>query len=350
MRFSNSDTEIESIQLPFPDRVSQFSPLPARVLRKNRDGRRTNVFGGVAFLGKPLPKRQSEFMRRRHFIAATASVPGLLQAAQTNSIPNRLAATDWTIGGRGKLEAFDLAIAAKLDGLQISFQPEPDTGKGEYDLRTEAGVEAVLEKSEGTGIGIASTAMGVFNSHPFKEIPQATEWARAGIDATRALGRDVMLLAFFGKNDLKNDEAGTAETIRRLKDVAPHAEERGVTLGLETTLDLAEHLHIIESVGSPAVQVYYDLGNSKGNGYPIYEEIRQLGSEMICEVHCKDKAGWLFGSGEVDFAKALAVLREIGYEDWFVLEGRPGEGLDALETLRRNGDYLAEIGYVRERK
>lgn len=285
-------------------------------------------------------------MNRRHFLSTTLGAAPLLtlpQSGWAQSSGNRIGITDWTIGARSKLEAFDLAKASNLACIQASFTPIPK--EEETDLRTEKDREALLQKSGETGVAIASTAMGVFNGQPFKQIPEAVEWAKAGVEATHLLGIEVMLMAFFGKNDLKNDAEGTAETIKRLKEVAPLAEERGVILGLETTIDADEHLHIIDSVGSPAVQVYYDTGNSHGNGYDINKEIRQLGNDLICEVHVKDKSDNIFGQGEVDFTAALQALEEIGYDRWYVLEGRKVGDFEQIETMEKHAEALRQIGY-----
>ncbi|MDF1660026.1 MAG: sugar phosphate isomerase/epimerase [Verrucomicrobiales bacterium] len=285
-------------------------------------------------------------MNRRDFLTTSLAATPVLTLPQigfSQSSGNRMGITDWTIGARSKLEAFDLAKASNLASIQTSFTPIP--GEGETDLSTEKDREALLLKSEETGVAIASTAMGVFNKYAFKAVPEAVEWAKAGVEATHMLGLEVMLMAFFGKNDLKNDAEGTAETIKRLKEVAPLAEERGVILGLETTIDADEHLHIIDSVGSPAVQVYYDTGNSHGNGYDINKEIRQLGNDLICEVHVKDKSGEIFGNGEVDFKGALQALEEIGYDRWYVLEGQKVGDFDQIETMEKHAAYLRQIGY-----
>lgn len=285
-------------------------------------------------------------MNRRHLISTALGAAPLLSLPQMTfgqATGNRIGITDWTIGARSKLEAFDLAKESNLGSIQASFTPIP--GKGETDLSTAKEREALLAKSKETGVSIASTAMGIFNRTPFKAAPEAVEWARAGIEATHLLGIEVMLLAFFGKNDLKGDTEGTAETIKRLKEVAPLAEDKGVVLGLETTIDADEHLHIIDSVGSPAVQVYYDTGNSHGNGYDIEKEIRQLGKELICEVHVKDKSKNIFGQGEVNFVGALKALEEIGYDRWFILEGGKVGDFSQTETMEKHADYLRKIGY-----
>lgn len=285
-------------------------------------------------------------MNRRHFFSGALGASSLLALPHfslSQGTGNRIGITDWTIGAKSKLEAFDLARQSRLGSVQASFTPVPEDG--ETDLSTERDREALLRKSEETGVAIASTAMGIFNRVPFKAAPEAVEWAGAGVEATHQLGLEVMLLAFFGKNDLKNDAEGTAETIRRLKQVAPLAEDRNVTLGLETTIDADEHLHIIESVGSPAVKVYYDTGNSQGNGYDIEKEIRQLGRELICEVHVKDKSGEIFGQGEVDFVGALEALEEIGYDRWFILEGGKVGDFSQKETMEKHAAHLRSIGY-----
>ncbi len=285
-------------------------------------------------------------MNRRHFFATALGAAPLLtfpQLSFAQASGNRIGITDWTIGARSKLQAFNLAKESNLASIQASFTPVP--GEGETDLRTERDREALLQRSKETGVGIASTAMGIFNQHPFKSIPEAVDWAKQGVEATHLLGVEVMLMAFFGKNNLKNDAEGTAETIKRLKEVAPLAEERNVILGLETTIDADEHLHIIDAVGSPAVQVYYDTGNSHGNGYDIEKEIRQLGNELICEVHVKDKGKAIFGQGDVDFVGALQALEEIGYDRWYILEGGRVGDFSQIETMEKHAAYLRKIGY-----
>ena len=285
-------------------------------------------------------------MNRRQLIStalATAPFVTAPQSAFSQASGNRIGITDWTIGAPSKLEAFSLAKNSNLGSVQASFTPVPK--EGETNLSSERDREALLRRSKETGVAIASTAMGIFNRNPFKAASEAVDWAKAGIEATHLLGVEVMLLAFFGKNNLKDDADGTAETIKRLKEVAPLAEDKGVILGLETTIDADEHIHIIESVGSPAVQVYYDTGNSHGNGYDIEKEIRQLGNDLICEVHVKDKSKKIFGQGEVDFVGALEALKEIGYDRWFILEGGKVGDFSHTETMEKHAAYLRKIGY-----
>ncbi len=253
----------------------------------------------------------------------------------------RLGSTDWSIGAAGAPKAFEYAKEAKLEGLQVSYLPSGMTKGPQVSFDDEEAQKMYLKLADETGIEITSTAMGILNRHPFKSDPRAVDWVKGGIRATAALGENVMLLAFFGRNDLKNDPEGTAETIARLKQVTPLAEEMGITLALETTLNEAEHRHILEAVDSPALKVYYDTANSHANGYPIAEEIVSLGKDgLIAEVHFKDKQGWLFGAGEVNFPEAVKALQTISYSGWVVLEGQAAEGKTLQETAAANAVYL----------
>ena len=107
-------------------------------------------------------------------------------------------------------------------------------------------------------------------------------------------------------------------------------------LGLENTITARQGLEIIDQIGSPMVQVYYDVGNSTGNGYDVPGEIRLLGNDRICEVHLKDWKTKMLGrpEGQVDMKAAAKALADIGYDKWLVLEtsGRTGHFIEDTRT------------------
>ena len=85
------------------------------------------------------------------------------------------------------------------------------------------------------------------------------------------------------------------------------SEKKGVILGLENYLSAEDNRTILDRVGSPAVQVYYDVGNSTDKGRDVVKEIRALGPR-ICEFHAKD-AGYMLGQGRIDFHAADGLLQ-----------------------------------------
>lgn len=249
----------------------------------------------------------------------------------------QIGACDWSIGGHSKIEALDTAKAIGLDGLQISLgNVENNMHLRRADVR-----DAYREASNRTGIKLGSLAIGEMNSVPYKSDPRTEAWVSDSIDVAKDLGIQVVLLAFFGKGDLKNDAAGTREVIRRLKKVASKAEAADVYLAIESWLSAEEHMEIIEAVGSSHVKVYYDVANSTQMGYDIYREIDLL-KDLICEVHMKEN-GALLGKGVIDFVKVRRALDAIHYQGWIHIEGAIPKGAEMMASYKANQQFLRQI-------
>jgi len=249
----------------------------------------------------------------------------------------RIGACDWSIGGHSKTEALTTARKIGLDGVQVSL------GKLENNMHLrQASVQQLYkEASAATGVAIAGLAIGEMNQIPYKSDPRAEEWVSDSIDVAQAMGCPVVLLAFFSEGDLKNDEKGQQEVIRRLRKVAPKAEKAGVVLGIESWLSAEEHLRILDAVGSSHVKVYYDVANATTMGYDIYKEIPLLNTR-IAEVHMKEN-GNLLGQGVVDFRKVRQALDGIGYKGWIHIEGAVPKGADMLQSYIANCRFLRQI-------
>ena len=198
------------------------------------------------------------------------SYAGVFKAfSQNKSDRFKIGACDWSIGQSSNVEAISLAKKIGLDGVQISL----GNVSNDMHLRQDKVQKSYLEASRQYGVAIGGLAIGTLNSVPYKSDIRTEQWVSDSIDVAKIMGTKVILLAFFGKGDLKGDKAGTDEVIRRLKKVAPKAEENGIILGIESWLSAKEHMVIIDAVGSPNVKVYYDVANSNKMGYNIYEEI-----------------------------------------------------------------------------
>ena len=195
----------------------------------------------------------------------------------------KLGVCDWTIEKSGDPRALDLAAKLGLAGVQVSLNIKDDS----LLLTSESVQKIYLDAAKRHGVEIASFALGDLNNMPLQSDPRAEKWVSESIAIGQAMKVKIILVPFFGKADLRNDAPGVEAVIEILKRLAPNAEKAGVILGLESWLSADEHLKIIEHVGSPAVQVYYDVGNSQEAGYDIFKEIRLLGNQ-ICQLHAKD--------------------------------------------------------------
>jgi sugar phosphate isomerase/epimerase len=264
------------------------------------------------------------------------SEPGRETSAKRTGL--RIGVCDWSIRKRGDVDALKVAAGFGFDGVQISM----GTAADDMRLRNPELQRAYLDYSQETGVSLASLAIGELNNVPYKSDDRAAQWVLDSIDVCKALGLKVVLLAFFNDGDLKNDEQGTDVVVERLRTAAPLAEKAGVALGIESWLSADEHLDIIDRVGSPALKVYYDLGNSAKMAYDIYAEVERLGRlGLICELHAKDYEG-LFGSGVIDFARIRTILDDIGFDGWINAEPVKSP-LGFEESMRSDLAHLREV-------
>ncbi|MFH1763413.1 MAG: sugar phosphate isomerase/epimerase family protein [Gemmatimonadota bacterium] len=266
---------------------------------------------------------------------------------------------DWNLGPMCDPEQIPKAADAHLTGIQVSLGRDPE----QILLRGRAVRQRYVEMGAQYGVTFHSIALGLYNSYPLAEEPRCAVWLIEAIETAVALGARNVLMAFFGDGDLRLrdengefvneaeggfasfrlDERKVGSVVDTLTQVVPRARDAGVALGLENTLAAAQNLEIISRVGSEWLQVYYDLGNSTGNGYDVPAELRMIGSDRLCEVHLKDWNTPLLGSeeGMVDNGAAAAALREIGYDKWLVLE-TSGRQDQFVEDTRANVAWAKE--------
>ncbi|MFC1575336.1 sugar phosphate isomerase/epimerase family protein [Gemmatimonadota bacterium] len=266
---------------------------------------------------------------------------------------------DWNLGPMCDPEQIPRAAEAHLTGIQVSQGRDPE----QILLRDASVRQRYVELGSEHGVTFHSIALGLFNTYPLADEPRSAVWLVEAIETAAALGASNVLMAFFGNGDLRfKDESGefvneaqgefasfrldeqkVGSVVDTLVQVIPRARDAGVALGLENTISAAQNLEIIDRVGSEWLQIYYDLGNSTGNGYDVPAELRLIGNHRLCEVHLKDWNTPLLGSeeGMVDNGAAAAALGDIGYDKWLVLEtsGRRDQFL---------GDTRANVAWAKE--
>jgi L-ribulose-5-phosphate 3-epimerase len=190
-------------------------------------------------------------------------------------------------------------------------------------------------------VAVASLAIGALNTFPYKSDPATEQWVLDSVGVMQRMRQRVTLLAFFNKGDLVGDAAGVDAVIGRLKKLAPRAESAGVVYGIESWLKAPELERILDAVNSPAIKVYYDVGNMQKVGEDVGAAIRRLGRERICEVHFKDYDD-LYGKGSMDFPNVRRALDAIGYRGWVGIEGVKVP-LGVEESIRYDLEYLRPL-------
>lgn len=264
-------------------------------------------------------------------IAAAASIlsPLLARAGERGF---KIGVCEWSLR-KSDPSSLDLAREIGFDGVMVDVGSRKD----HIHLRDPAMQQAYEDASRRTGVQIASLGMTELVHTPLKSDPRACIWIIDCIAVTQAMGLKVLQLPFFAAGEIKGDPVAIGHVAEYLKELAPHAEKAGVILGLENNLNAADNLDLLQRIGSPAVQVYYDVGNSSGQGYDIYQEIRTLKGH-ICELHAKDGKHML-GQGPIDFHKVRQAVDDIDYRGWVHVEAA------VVHSLVE--DYRADLAYLR---
>ena len=211
-------------------------------------------------------------------------------------------------------------LASRIPGLsgvelQMIF-------KGE-DLSDRATALRYKRDANRWGLEIPSIA-GVWKPHQsIFDTAAAEQTLRGAIQAAELLGSSVILVSQFRPNCPDMDKESSWGPVAQLfRKVAPAAADAGVTLGLETSLRPAEDLALLQHIGSPNVQVYFDATNVETN-HPgeAVPGIGVLGRDHITQCHLKNEQRLLDQApARVNWTEALHALRRIAYDGWFVFE------------------------------
>jgi sugar phosphate isomerase/epimerase len=284
-----------------------------------------------------LNPSEAEMITRRNFLQGSAAglaiVPAVsrLWAAEPRPPKIRISCchTDFADAKKSGLDGVELNVGGPAERLRIA---DPEV-RAKY-----------REQMKETGLATSSFMMGLFNSHPLATDPRAPAWMDQAIEAAKDLGAQTILLAFFGKGDLKKGRDLKKEDIdsvvERVRAAAPKAKEAGVFLGIENTLSAGQNLEILQRIGHDSVRIYYDCYNLTGEGYDVPAEIRLL-KDRISIFHFKNGPDYL-ESGKMKWEPIVESIREIKYEGWIVLETScPSK--DRVADDRKNADYVRKL-------
>ena len=290
---------------------------------------------------------------RRAALAAAASAAActLLRADARVSTPTlshryKIAACDWMMLKRQKLGAFQIAKDVGLDGLEVDMGGLGDRPTFDNKLTDPSVLRQFLDASTNLGIQICSIAMSGYYAQSFPERDGAERTVRDCIETMKLTGAKVAFLPLGVRGDLVKHPHLRPAVVQRLKAVAPAAEAAGVVIGVETALDAAGDVKLLDDVGSPAVKIYFNFASALQAGRDLHAELRTLGKDRICQIHCTDEDGdWLQDNKRLDMPKVKRTLDDMGWAGWLVIERsrHRDHGRDVRLNFSTNAKYLKSV-------
>jgi sugar phosphate isomerase/epimerase len=267
-------------------------------------------------------------MDRRHFIvnttlAATASLfyRNFAFAAAPAEQRYRIAVCDWMILKRQKLGAFKLTREIGADGVELDMGGLGNRETFDNKLVDPALRQQFLDEAAKLNLQISSIAMSGFYAQSFAERPGAERMVQDCINLMQQMKVKVAFLPLGIQGDLVKFPHLRPAIVERLKAVAVQAEKAGVIIGIETALDAAGEVKLLDDIGSSSVQSYFNFANALEAGRDLQKELRILGKDRICQIHCTDKDGvWLQDNTRIQLPKVKRTLDKMGWRGWLVIE------------------------------
>jgi L-ribulose-5-phosphate 3-epimerase len=158
------------------------------------------------------------------------------------------------------------------------------------------------------------------------------------------IGVKRMVLPFLDASRIETEqEFQDVKTL--MKRITPVAEETGIAILLECSLEPQKLADLISGLSPAYFQVNYDTGNSTSLGYDPQVEFKAYG-HRIGGVHVKDRLlgnGTVpLGTGNTDFALTSKLLKEVEFQGNFVLEAARGNSGDELAWARKNRAFIED--------
>lgn len=257
----------------------------------------------------------------------------------------RVSVCDWMILKRQKLGAFALAKEIGADGVEVDMGGLGNRETFDSKLGDPAVREQFLAEAKRLGLEISSVAMSGFYAQSFAERAGVERMVQDGIDTARALGVKVVFLPLGVQGDLVKRPDLRPAVIARLREAGRRAQAAGVVIGIETALDAAGEAALLDEIASPAVKSYFNFANAIQQGREVGAELRVLGRDRIVQIHVTNSDGvWLQNDPKVNLPAIKAVLDELGWSGWLVLE----RSRDASRAREVKYNFSANAAYVRK--
>ncbi len=234
---------------------------------------------------------------------------------------------------RSLAEVFAMARDLGFEAIEVTIDE-----KGELTPQTSADECArIAGEAAKAGVALSGLASGFGWGHPMTCADESVrkrgiELNKGALRIAKNLGIDAILVVPGGVGaDFIPDFQGAPYDVAyqnafdALQELAPVAEELGVTIGVENVWNMfllspLEMRDFLDKIGSPRVKSYFDVGNVVATGYP-QQWISILG-ERIARVHFKDfkrDIATIDGfcdllEGDTDYAAVMNQLRAVGYD------------------------------------
>jgi len=256
----------------------------------------------------------------------------------------KISVCDWMILKRQKIGEFELAHEMGSDGVEMDMGSLGKRDSFDNKLRTKDFRELFLQKAKENNVAISSIAMSGFYGQSFAENKNYIALVGDCLNTMQAMGVKTAFLPLGVNCDLNKNPQMRPLIIERLKVAGKMAEDAGVVIGIETSLDAKGEVQLLKEIDSKGIKIYYNFQNPLALGRDLYKELRILGKDRICQIHCTNTDGvTLPNDKKLDMIKVKTVLHEMGWCGWLVVER--SRDTNDVHNVKKN--YGTNIEYLK---
>ena len=306
---------------------------------KNKTISRRSFFGSSAILagmGLVLP---GNLMADNSKTSTNASIN-----KKNSNLRYKIGICDWMILKRQKIGAFEKTSEIGADGVELDMGGLGDRPTFDNKILDPVFRKKLRDELKKYNIEICSLAMSGFYAQSFAERETYNLMLRDCINSMDLMKVKVAFLPLGVKSDLVKFPELRLAVIERLKVVAEMAEASEVVIGIETSLDAKEEVNLLKEIGSPSIRSYFNFQNPLEAGRDLIQELKILGKDRICQIHCTDTDGVLLENNErINMPKVKQTLDEMGWSGWLVIE----RSRDAGDPNNVVGNFGANTRYMK---
>jgi sugar phosphate isomerase/epimerase len=256
----------------------------------------------------------------------------------------KIAVIDLMLLKRQKLGAIALAKQIGADGLELDMGGLGKRPTFENQLAVDSIRKQFIDKAKEQNIEFCSLAMTGYYAQSFCGRDEYLKSIEDCIKTMQLMNVKVAFLPLGVQCDIKKNPAVRDSVISRLKMAGKLAEKAGVIIGIETSLSAKEEVQLLKEINSSAIKIYFNFSTPLKEGRDLYQEIKILGKDRICMMHCTNKDGvWLENDPEIDLKKVKKTLDEMKWSGWLVIE----RSRDATKPRDVKGNYGANTAYLK---
>ncbi|MBB5437803.1 sugar phosphate isomerase/epimerase [Pedobacter sp. AK017] len=285
------------------------------------------------------------FIRKFGLLAGSVLLSDQLMAFAAFKGPRyKVAVIDLMILKRQKLSAFPLSKEIGADGVELDMGGLGDRDTFDNKLADPLVRAEFLAKAKELNLEICSLAMTGFYAQSLATRPTYKQMIGDCISTMKAMNVKVAFLPLGVQGDLVRNPELRPAIVERLKVAGAMARQAGVVIGIETALDAAGELKLLQDIGSAAVKSYFNFSNAIKNGRDLHQELRILGKKNIVQIHCTNEDGvWLQNDPKVDLKAIRKTLDDMGWKGWLVIE----RSRDQKDPRNVKWNFSANTAYVK---